>query len=121
MSGLEPLLARAFHEAPAREANEQISAQRNAREAGGHEALSYEVVLDAQATPAQAAAQVLPKLVYFLDCRGLSLLAAQGVFVSLFVADRLYFIDATDVVAELASAAGTTLEALKQKHGADSA
>ncbi len=120
MSGLDGLLGRAFHQAPAREANEQIAGQRNARAEGALEALSYEIVLEPSATLVDAAERLLPKLVYFLDCRGLPLASARGVFVSLFVGDRLYFIDATDVVAQLAAAAGITLEELKRKHGADS-
>lgn len=120
MSALAPLLAKAFHQAPAREANEQIAGQRNTRAEAGKEALSYEIVLDPAATLAETAERVLPKLVYFLDCRGLPLRAARGVFLSLFVGDQLYFVEATDVVAELASAAGTTLDELKRKHGADS-
>ncbi len=64
---------------------------------------------------------VLPKLVYFLDCRGLPLASPRGVFVSLFAADRLRFFEAGPFVATLAGWAGLTLEELVRRHGAASA
>lgn len=120
MSGLQPLLEKAFHVAKAQDANAEIAALREAQGAGGNDALSYEVVLDEAEGLEGAAKKVLPKLVYFLDCRGLSLHAARGVFISLFVGESLYFVQATDFVAVLAPRFGATLPELKAKYGAAS-
>lgn len=120
MSGLDPLLARAFHRAPAAAANEEISAQREQRGASGRDGLSYEVVLDPAADLATVAEKVLPKLVYFLDCRGLKLDATAGVFISVFVGETLYFVHASDFVAVVAPSSGLSLEGLVEKYGAAS-
>ena len=120
MSALQPLLERAFKTVPAREANLEIAGQRNQLGGPGREALSYEVVLEPATTLEEAAERLLPKLVYFLDCRGLPLHDARGVFLSVFVAETLYFVHATDFVAELAAAAGVSLAELVKRHGAAS-
>ena len=60
---------------------------------GGQDAVSYELVAEPQWALADLAERVLPKLVYFLDCRGARLpLGPGGIFVSLFVGDSLHFV-----------------------------
>lgn len=120
MSALDPLLARAFHEARAADANAEMAAQRDLQGTPGNDGLSYEVVLTPDASLERVAEQVLPKLVYFLDCRGLKLDAARGVFLSLFVGEALYFMHASDFIAVLAPASGLTLPELAAKYGAAS-
>lgn len=121
MSALQPLLDKAFHRARAMDANHEIASQRNAQAFGGAEALSYELVLSEADDLRGVAEKVLPKLVYFLDCRGLPLHDARGVFLSLFVGQALYFVHASDFIAVLAPAAGLSLPELKTKYGAASA
>jgi hypothetical protein len=120
VSALQPLLDKAFHVARARDANAEIAGLRETHAAGGREALSYEVVLNEADGVDGAAQKLLPKLVYFLDCRGLPLHDARGVFISGFVGESLYFLHATDFVAVLAEAFGATLPELKEKYGAAS-
>jgi hypothetical protein len=120
VTSLQPLLDKAFHKASARDANTEIAAQREQHAFMGREAVSYELVLDAAAGLEGAAEKVLPKLVYFLDCRGAALHDARGVFVSLFVGETLYFVHASDVVAALAPVSGLSLPELRTKYGAAS-
>jgi hypothetical protein len=118
---LSPLVAelhaRAFaHAAPA-EANLAIEAQREARSEGGRLAWSYEVALPALGPDEYLKARVLPKLVYFLDCRGARLPQTPGVFVSLFTAEGLCFVDAGAVVSCLAEARGLDLLEVVRRYG----
>lgn len=94
---LDELLAHSFHAAPARDANAEIARVRRERGTEHAEALSYEVLLSADAPARYLVESVLPKLVYFLDCRGLKLPNAPGVFLSLFVGEHIHFLpmDAT--------------------------
>ncbi len=120
MSALQPLLDKAFHRARAMDANNEIASQRNAQAFGGAEALSYELVLSEADDLEAVAEKVLPKLVYFLDCRGVALHDARGVFLSLFVGQALYFVHASEFIAVLAPAAGLSLPELRAKYGAAS-
>jgi hypothetical protein len=111
---VEALKARAFHHAPASEANAEIARMR-VEEAGtgAKDALSYEVVVSSYENLVES---LVPKLVYFLDCRGLRLNSAPGVFLSLFIGDTLYFLKVADFFAVL----GLPLDELVRKHGAAS-
>lgn len=120
MSELTQVLERAFHRGEARDANREISAQREQHGVGGTDAVSYEVVLDPQASLRQVFEQVMPKLVYFLDCRGLKLDATSGVFMSVFVGETLYFVHASDFIAAVAPSSGLSLDELVRKYGAAS-
>jgi hypothetical protein len=117
---LDSLLLKAFDRVPAMEANSAITRVRTEQAVGPEDALSYEIVIDPSHDLKWAADKVLPRLVYFLDCRGLKLDQARGVFVSLFVGEILYFIRATDFVSELAPVAGLSLEELVVRYGAAS-
>jgi hypothetical protein len=65
--------------------------------------------------------RVLPKLLYFLDCRGVKPPSSGGVFLSLFTADGLHFIDAGLVVEKLVAARGLTMAEAVRRYGADGA
>jgi len=119
-ASLEPVLSHAFRSGPAREANAAIAAVRQEQAVGGQEALSYEVVAEPKWALTELADRVLPKLVYFLDCRGAHLpLGPGGIFVSLFVGETLYFLHAGELVEVLAQARGLSLDELVERFGAD--
>lgn len=118
---VESLSKLAFHRAANADANVAISEVRDARSADGVEALSYEVALPALAPDEYLKDKVLPKLAYFLDCRGVKVPASGGVFVSLFSPDGLLFIEAGPVVEQLAKARGLTLAEVVRRYGADGA
>jgi hypothetical protein len=69
---------------------------------------------------AHLAEAVLPRLVYFLDCRGMRLPDAPGVFVSLFLGSSLYFIAPADFFDVLARATGLSCGAMVSRWGAQS-
>ncbi len=112
------LLAMSFHQGAALEANAVIDAVRETR---GENALSYEVALPALAPDEFLTHRVLPKLAYFLDCRGVKVPASGGVFISLFSPEGLHFIDAGPAVQRLAQARGLTLAEVFRRYGADGA
>lgn len=114
---LEALMAGALHHASPADANQAIAAAR--AHLGGEftEALSYEIVVPALDPDGYLTQRALPKLVYFLDCRGAKLPSAPGVFVSLFTPAGLYFLDAGEVVQVLARARGLTLAELVHRYG----
>lgn len=115
---VDELIALAFERATPLEANEAIG---RARELKGEGALSYEVALPALGPDEFLTHRVLPKLAYFLDCRGVKPPSSGGVFVSLFSPAGLFFIDAGPVVERLASARGLTLAEVFRRYGADGA
>lgn len=117
MTLLEQVTARAFLQAEASEANEAIAEARTLRGQGGREALSYEVVVPALDPDGFLTQRALPRLVYFLDCRGLQLTRTPGVFVSLFTPAGLWFIDAGEVVEVLAAARGLSADELRRRYG----
>lgn len=119
MSGLvETLLGMSFDRATPNEANEAIE---NARRDKGENALSYEVALPALGPDEFLTHRVLPKLAYFLDCRGVKAPASGGVFISLFSPEGLHFIDAGPVVQKLAEARSLTLAEVFRRYGAGGA
>lgn len=116
---VEELLGRAFHAAAAAGANEAIELVRRNLSEG--DALSYEAVLPERDPMKHLSEVVLPRLVYFLDCRGAPLPAAPGVFVSLFAGDRLYFLHPKDVLDVLSRATGISIEEMVRRFGEASA
>ncbi len=117
---LEELLGRAFAQARAEEANDAIARVREQRGGEGRDALSYEAVLPEGKGLAHLAEAVLPRLVYFLDCRGARLPDASGVFVSLFVGASLYFIAPADFFDVLVRATGLSCDQMVSRWGAQS-
>lgn len=111
----------AFHRAENADANVAIGEVRAARSAEGVEALSYELALPTLAPDEYLKDKALPKLVYFLDCRGVKVPASGGVFVSLFSPEGLLFVEAGPVVELLAQARGLTLAEVVRRYGADGA
>jgi hypothetical protein len=116
---LDELIALAFHRASPAEANRAIEDVRNERSESGVDALSYEVALPGLAPDEFLTTKVLPKLVYFLDCRGVKVPASGPVFVSLFSSDGLYFVEAGPMVEVLTRARGLTLAEAVRRYGAD--
>jgi hypothetical protein len=114
---LDPLIKKAIRSVPAREANSAIDAMRHEQAVAGQDALSYEMVADPDGTLETFADRTLPKLVYFLDCRGvrLPLGPGAGIFISLFVGDALHFFHAGDVVDVLKL--GLSYETLLERYG----
>jgi hypothetical protein len=117
---LDPLLQRSFRTVNAREANQQIATVRHEQAVGGEDAMSYEVVAEPKWALEELAERVLPKIVYFLDCRGARFpLQPGGIFVSLFVGEQLHFIHAGDFVEALAKVRGLSADEAVERFGAD--
>jgi hypothetical protein len=114
---LHRLLSRAFASVASAEANQAIASVRRERGDGGAAVQSYEVVVPSPGADEYLSATVFPRLVYFLDCRGVRLPGTPDVFVSLFASDRLYFCESGDVVSALAEAKGLTLEEARRRYG----
>ncbi len=88
------LLARAERQVPGRSANEEIDRERTRHELAHGRALSYEVVLGPEHGFAYLATVVAPRLSQYLSNKKIPTPSARGVFLSLFVGDELYFIEA---------------------------
>ena len=117
---VEQLSQLAFHRALPTEANGAIDDVRAARtEDTGQEAVSYEVALPGLAPDEFLTTRVLPKLVYFLDCRGVKVPGSGGIFVSLFTSDGLLFVEAGPMVEILSRARGLTLAEVVRRYGSD--
>ncbi|MDP1826308.1 MAG: STAUR_1299 family protein [Archangium sp.] len=117
---LEQLQQLAFHRASPAEANTAIDETRAQRSAdSGSEAVSYEVALPALGPDEFLTTRVLPKLVYFLDCRGVKVPGSGGVFVSMFTTDGLLFVEGGPMVEVLARARSLTLAEVVRRYGAD--
>jgi hypothetical protein len=114
---LAELLEAASRVVPAAEANAAIGAMRDEQATRGELGLSYEVVVPAGEPWTHLTGVALPRLVYFLDCRGALAPSTPGVFVSAFVGERLYFFDAGAFVAIVGRRAGLDLDALREKWG----
>ena len=115
---LERLQQLAFHRASPIAANEAIEDVRIAR-SESQDAVSYEIALPALAPDEFLTTKALPKLVYFLDCRGVKVPGSGAVFVSLFTADGLLFLEAGPMVEVLAKARGLTLAEVVRRYGSD--
>ena len=117
---VEQLSQLAFHRALPTEANRAIDDARAVRtEHTGQEAVSYEVALPSLAPDEFLTTRVLPKLVYFLDCRGVKVPGSGGVFVSMFSAEGLLFVEAGPMVELLTRARGLTLAEVVRRYGSD--
>jgi hypothetical protein len=114
---LAELLGQALKVVPAAEANTAIGAMREELAGGSELGLSYEVVVPAGEPWTHLSGVALPRLVYFLDCRGALQQKTPGIFVSAFVGERLYFFDAGVFVAAVAKHAGLEFGALREKWG----
>ena len=117
MSVLDEVRALAFQRGEAARANAAIDEVRQARAAHGTEALSYELALPGLDAERWLLEKALPKLVYFLDCRGVHPPSSGGVFVSLFAPDGLWFIEAGPLVELLARARSLTLAEVVRRYG----
>jgi hypothetical protein len=117
---LDELLRPAFREVPAREANAAIARARRERAGGdpddadGRAQRSYEMVLT---TFEAFATELLPKLVYHLESVGARLPDCRGVIISAFRGERLFFLEAKDLVARACSMLGVTAQQLVDLHG----
>lgn len=120
MADLRELLQAAFREAPAREANQAIARARRERAGGDPDddeapALrSYELILSSWEVFAD---QQLPKLVYHLESVGAHLPQCKGVIVSAFFGERLFFLDARELVARACALLSVSPEELVEKYG----
>jgi hypothetical protein len=117
MTLLTRVQALAFGRTNAAQANEAIAAVREERGSEHTLALSYELALPALDPDAWLQTRALPKLVYFLDCRGAKLPNTPGVFVSLFTTDELLFVDAGQLVQAIAESRGLTLAEVVRRYG----
>lgn len=121
MSLVDHLATLAFHRASPADANRAIDEARQARGSDTREAVSYEVALPGLGPDEYLTGKVLPKLTYFLDCRGVKPPASGDVFVSLFTESGLLFLEAGPMVQVLAEARGLTLAETVRRYGADGA
>ncbi len=117
---LKELLETAFREVGAREANQEIARARRERAGGDPDDVdapavrSYELVLT---TWERFVSEQLPKLVYHLESVGAHLPHYQGVIVSAFAGERLYFLDAGAMMERITRILGVTPEQLSERHG----
>lgn len=109
------LLARAERRVPARDASQEIDAQRMRSQLAYGFALSYEVVCDVQKGFAPFVNTVAPRLVSYMGQKRLQPFQAKGVFLSLFVGDWLYFIEAPRFLEAVREAEHLSEAAFRQK------
>ncbi len=117
---LRAVLARAFHRARAADANAEIARMRQEQGGEGAEHVSYEILVPEREPVRYLVETALPRLVYFLDCRGSKLSGAHGVFATLFVGDELYFVRARDLVDELSRLSGLSTDEMVRRWGSQS-
>ena len=90
----------AFDQTDAARANEALAFHRDAREELGLLTRSYEVVVPDPAPPLRAFLdQAVTRFSRHLEALHVSPKGAEGVFLSVFVADRLYFIGSRETLA----------------------
>jgi hypothetical protein len=111
------VLGRAFHHVPAQQANQEIARVRQTTGSELTPGLSYEWVLPESDAGEHITARLLPRLVYYLECRGAHLPGCDGVFLSIFHRDQLYFVHARDAVEELSRVTGLSVEEMVQRYG----
>lgn len=113
-SYLAPLLAKSFDRAEARDANEAIG---RARRQVGEQARSFEVAVPVQADAAWLERALVPKLVYHLESLGIRPPEYGGIFASLFVGERLWFVRMKDLMEFAAAQLKLSGEELYAKWG----
>jgi len=109
---LSPLFALAFVTAAAASANTALEEARGI--AGGR---SYEVLVPPEPDLGWLEAGLVSKLVYFCESTRAPLPGCGGVFVSLFAGERLFVVDAADVIAFACEALGVSPDELVRRHG----
>jgi hypothetical protein len=114
---LEKLSQAAFRKAAAAEANLAIEAVRSERGTQAGPAINYEIALPGFAVDEFLLKKALPRLVYFLDCRGGRLEATAGIFVSMFTPEGLWFLEAGPTALLLGEHAGLSGEELVRRYG----
>ncbi|MBL9038927.1 MAG: hypothetical protein JNG84_10455 [Archangium sp.] len=114
---VDSLVAQAFDRASVTEANQAIDAARARYGGDGGPATSYEIALPGFDIDTFLTGRALPKLIYFLDCRGERPPAAPTTFVSLFTPTGLFFIDAGAVALTLGAALGLSPAELVRRYG----
>lgn len=118
---LMQLSALAFHRGTQGDANRAIAQAREIYSARNTEGVSYEVVLPPLGQDDFLCQKVLPKLVYFLDCRGIKPPNSGNVFVSLFGEEGLLFVEAGKLIEALSHARGLTLAEVVRRYGTEGA
>lgn len=114
MHALQQLLDAAFETAAASDANTAISRVREEHAARlGSPAWSYEVLLPSEKPTEHLVNETLPRLIYFLASRGSAI--GVEVFLSLFVADKLYFIAVPDALPILSEWSGIPVEDMRKR------
>jgi hypothetical protein len=91
----QPLLDRAFHRIPSREANAGIQTM---RDSGPAPLRSYEATLEPGSGAAWLSETLLPRLVYHLESLTIRPPDYPGIFLSLFVGEELLFLHMVDVM-----------------------
>ncbi|RMG15734.1 MAG: hypothetical protein D6729_12140 [Deltaproteobacteria bacterium] len=115
---LKPLFDKAFLMDEAINANEALDRARTRfRRAEGEKSFSYEVVVPEEPDAEWLEGTLLRKLVYHCESTRSALPECQGIFVSLFVGDRLYCVPAKDVVAFGCEALDVDVETLVARYG----
>lgn len=115
---LSPLLSDAFLTADALYANEALTEAREifAVEPGA-KSFNYEVLVPEEPDRNWLEKQLLPKLVYFCESSRSPLPHCAGVFVSLFIGEKLYCVAASRVVAYGGLILGLNTEELVARFG----
>lgn len=118
---VEQLISQAFERAPLTEANSAIDGVRERRAIARGDAVSYEIALPQAHADGFLTTKALPKLVYFLDCRGERPPNTPYTFVSLFTPNSLFFIEAGAVVMTLGAKLALAPAELVRRYGATGA
>ncbi len=116
---LTQIEAAAFHRGLPAEANTAIDDARASLGSESGDGVSYEVALPGLGPEDYLLTKVLPKLVYFLDCRGVKPPGSGNVFVSIFSEHGLLFVQAGPLIELLAKARGLTLAEVVRRYGND--
>jgi hypothetical protein len=90
---LDEWLSLAFDQVDARKATTAIGKHRDAREQHSPHAMSYEIVVNPGESLADVLSRVIPTFEYHMRAKHLAPHGSKGVFFSVFVGERLYFLD----------------------------
>lgn len=117
---LKELVEPAFREVPASEANVAIARARREQAGGDPDdddapvVRSYELVLT---TWDRFVREQLPRLIYHLESVGAHLPECRGVMLSVFVDERLCFVNARAAVTRICQMLGVTPDQLSERYG----